>query len=239
MLFQEHCVQMSIPAPKFVEINSWGPSHLMQFTIKCQVSDIVEEATASTKKSAKSDAAKKVWFKLSKLKFIPSINRTIEEKVQEAGIGLKDLKLEDILPDYSQEHEAAKEKYLNLTKMKPSAYISDRQSLENCHHLIASKYSLSQRESIIAQLSEITICKEENVNLLPICKSVLQKITNIAEVKLEKFPIAAKNSIESCTVAYKLNTKPPIVSICTAKTAKLAEFQAIVDIAKDFQCLLI
>lgn len=236
-MFQEHCAQKSIPAPTFVEVHSWGPSHLMNFTIRCQVSDIIEEATATTKKNAKTDSAKKVWFKLSKMRFDPSINKTIEQKVREAGVEVRDLKLEDILPDYTEVNQAAKDKYLNLTKLKPSAYINDRQSLENCHQLIAAKYSLSLRESIIAQLSQITE-EENNVHLFPLFKMVLHKIANIVGVKLDKICFVHKKLAGQYTVGFKLNTKPPIVSICTAETERLAEFKAIVKIAMDFQILL-
>ncbi|XP_033220165.1 interferon-inducible double-stranded RNA-dependent protein kinase activator A homolog [Belonocnema kinseyi] len=236
-LLHEHCAQKSIPAPTFVEVHSWGPSHMMNFTIRCQVSDIIEEATATTKKTAKTDSARKVWFKLSKMRFDPSINKTIEEKVREAGVEVRDLKLEDILPDYTEVNQVAKDKYLNLTKLKPSAYISDRQSLENCHQLIAAKYSLSLRESIIAQLSQITE-DENNVTLLPIFKLVLQKIANLVGVKLDRVSLMHRKLAGQYTVGFRLHTKPPIVSICTAETECLAEFKAIVKIAMDFQILL-
>ena len=212
---------------------------MMNFTITCRIGDVVEEVTATTKKQAKSEAAKKVWLKLAQTVSDSINDEELEKKIIEAGIKIKDLKIEEIIPDYKKENNIAKMKYLNLTKVQAVSHITDRNCFNNLHRLFVSDYSLLFRKSIIFTLDKI-IEQDGNVSMLPNCKSILNKIAINLKVKLEKINFVQRKTVDniSYTVGFKLHTCPIVVSICSEESSSLAELNSIVGISKDLKILM-
>lgn len=53
----DYCIAHNWPIPEFTEIQATGPSHCPEFTVRCQISSLVREAKANSKKLAKGKVA--------------------------------------------------------------------------------------------------------------------------------------------------------------------------------------
>jgi len=72
------CVVNKLPFPAYIQISEIGPPHARVFTMKCQLSSLMETAVARTKKQAKHLAAKQMIERLKDIlgdRFIPYVEK--------------------------------------------------------------------------------------------------------------------------------------------------------------------
>ncbi|XP_051164046.1 RISC-loading complex subunit tarbp2-like [Leptopilina boulardi] len=242
-LIHELCAKKKIKSPEFNEKISCGPHH-MNFKIKCQVGDIIEEGIERTKKQAKSEAAKKVWFKL-KEKYKIFVREKVETVNEEFGLNVEDIIIEDILPDYKNENKIALENYLKLTKLTITPLLSENINIENCHRIFTSeKYDTTIRQRILHLLADISTISE-NTTFIEKYLLIINRIAKILNVELKPLNLQlnrfanTQNVSVNYAAGYKLYTEPAITGIGVGETLTLARLRAILSIQSSIKVLLI
>ena len=103
------CSSKNLNDPEYEEIGDVGPPHARIFTIKCTVSAFVEKGTASTKKVAKHEAAKKMLERIKDVVWDDTNIKERAEKENAAKIDSAQTAL-NLFPLLSVANETAKSK---------------------------------------------------------------------------------------------------------------------------------
>ncbi|KAL6264507.1 hypothetical protein P5V15_004615 [Pogonomyrmex californicus] len=126
---QELCVNNNLEEPQYVLIRDHGPPHAKIFTIRCKISSFEENGTATTKKQAKHDAAKKM---VDKIKYLVN-NDLYKEKDEEDSSNSVTTDSIDMMTKCAEEYYRTSSKMtkkLNLGIRLADYHIKWRDSLE-------------------------------------------------------------------------------------------------------------
>lgn len=94
------CIQRELPIAQFEDIQAYGPSHCPEFTVRCSIASLVREATAPTKKLAKTRAATAMLQVLQEMQ----MNNPEELKLMEikTAMQIEEEKEEDVIRTYRE-----------------------------------------------------------------------------------------------------------------------------------------
>ncbi|XP_076671326.1 RISC-loading complex subunit tarbp2-like [Andrena cerasifolii] len=218
-LLHEYCASRHIPEPQYDIVNRTGPSHLPVFIMSCRVASVHEQVSATTKKNAKHEVAKKVLQQLTKDTDFGVKNETLESCVKKLNAEFMNLQISEPKVDDSQTVKVL----TTYTQLKhKSPVITHAIKIENYHAVLSS---LCYR-----------IPKIERDSLINIFKTKTYFTQNISDVKNI---ICSAMDTTMQTIAFKANignqfiiglrlcTYPTILKIGIGETTERAERHAL------------
>ena len=208
-----------------------GPPHARVFTVQCTVSTFVEEGTATTKKQAKHEAARKMISRI-------------------AGVVS-----EDQLSDYADENKKKEEmasklamaKYPELSINYNAEILKSKNNwglkMINIHNKFKESFDEENRKIILEKLENlsnlVTNCYKNNMGL-----EEFAKLKENFEDTLESIDIQCQchklKSMKSSIflIGIQLNTAPDIIEFAQGKSENEAELRAIEQIIKSMNFFL-
>lgn len=219
-IFQDLCSTNNLQDPIYEETKDVGPPHARVFTIKCIVSTFAEEASATTKKQAKHEAARKMIDRISDVvsdDLIVSSAVDNEENAEEISKRIAQLKY----PDLSVLHT-------DIIRSKTNWGLK----LIDFHSNLKNRFASKLRDKIIIKLEEllslIEQCKQGNFSISTLVP-VREELKNILESLDFDYNFVEYKSVEKSVhiLAAEIFTSPHIQEIGVGKSELEAECNAI------------
>ncbi|XP_012281909.1 RISC-loading complex subunit tarbp2 [Orussus abietinus] len=218
---QDLCAENNLQEPLYNAINEVGPPHAKVFTVQCVVSTFKEEGTATTKKQAKHEAARKM---LHRLHDVVSDLKDISHSENQ-----NKLKQQDILSS-----ELAKARYPELSKQHIQKKSSLGAKLSEYHLRLMKNFQESAPKFLEKITSLIEMISKGNTNM-DVVKTEFQNLLTMIEADMESIPM--ESDTEKMLMAVQLNTCPIITEVGSGATESLAELNAIVQVMKTLKLL--
>jgi len=230
---QELCVDNSLQEPEYILIRDVGPPHARIFTIRCKVSSFEEDGTATTKKQAKHDAAKRMVEKIRAL--MTNSNDYHKEKDKDDSSNLSITTIDTELMNKN-----AEEYYRTYSKVTRKINLGIKLAEYHVHW----KDSLEEekRDKILEQLKHVFPDEFFNEEFI-IDGSVMEKLTKL-ETMLSEVDVTINikdiPTDNDCMImkAVELNTCPLLVQIGMGRDNVEATWRALVQIIKSIKLLL-
>lgn len=220
--------------PEYILIRDVGPPHARIFTIRCKISNFEEDGTATTKKQAKHDAAKRMVDRIKGLVNNPNdsyteIERTIEE-ASNPSVGSIDIELIN---------KNAEERFRALTKMPRKINLGIK--LADYHVKWKNSLETVKRDQILEQLECIFPNEFFNNNGIS-NEFIMEKISELKTV-LSEFDVMINMMDINVDSSYfmkaiELNTCPILTQIGMGKDNVEASWVALCQMIKTLKLLL-
>ncbi|XP_015608510.1 RISC-loading complex subunit TARBP2-like [Cephus cinctus] len=235
---QDLCAENELRGPEYVAISDVGPPHARVFTIRCIVSTFKEEGTATTKKQAKHDAAKKM------------LDRIMDVVSDIRSSDATDFKLqnEESRKQEMMASEIAKARYPGLCP-NPATTKKVNLGMKLCqyHTKLKSSYDEKAREEFLSTISTLGLVavnlKADNMNNISIEESIIQlrkdfhELMKSMKIDFQKHLIEVEDKSRIMT-AIRLNTSPEIIEFGFGCTHYESELSMMFNMLKTLEILL-
>lgn len=222
--------------PEYILIRDIGPPHARIFTIRCKISNFEEDGTATTKKQAKHDAAKRMVDRIKGL--VNNSNELHKENSEEdfsnSSITTVDMKLMN---------KNAEERYRALNK--PTRKINLGIKLTEYHVNWRDSLETDKCDKILEQLKDVF--PNECFNIEFITNEILtDKISKLETILSEidvKINMKDMISGDDCEIPYfikaiELNTCPILTQIGLGNDDVEASWKALCQLIESIRLLL-
>ncbi|XP_076657703.1 protein Loquacious-like [Halictus rubicundus] len=210
----EYCVKNRMPDPCFDVVSITGESHNLTFTMSCTIGSVSKQASATTKKAAKQNAAKEI---LQHLEVNTNCNSTDIDETSEITEEFMNLKLD--LPSSTNGQEI-EDVYTKL-KNKPIKSVKHIRMKE--YHIILAnmfKHTFKMQMHYLKSLyRKGEYCTRNVTEIKAIIEDSLNASIKMMNIRSQKY--------DRCIVGVKLTTVPFVVQFGIDKTFVLAERKAL------------
>ncbi|XP_011157520.1 RISC-loading complex subunit tarbp2 [Solenopsis invicta] len=229
---QELCAINNLQEPEYLLIKDIGPPHARIFTLRCKISNFEEDGTATTKKQAKHDAAKKM---VDRIKGLVNNSNDYRERSEEESISNSSIKSIDT----ELMNKNAEERYCALTKTTRKINLGLK--LADYHNYFSNSLETDKRNIFLEQL-ECMFPNECFEKQYISEESLMQKISELEtllseiDVTINMKEIATDNN---CFIgAIELNTCPLITQIGMGNDKFGAFWKALAQVIVSLKLLL-
>ncbi|KAK0163246.1 hypothetical protein PV327_006950 [Microctonus hyperodae] len=237
---QEICVKYKMILPVYEEGNADADNN---FTVRCIMKNIVEEATASSKKKAKQNSAQQMKQRLIDLKLIHDdrLDTSFTSQVINNPIDFEILKLEKLNLLETNKQPAMTEKAKNLfpnLKKNVGITVKDREdlSIANFHSIFKNSLDSTRRYKFHLYYRSLKFdelkCTPEHL------ESILEDISEILDIKITKSNMKTKSN-NKFIVCYTFNTTPTFNEIGVGENYNEAHISALIQTIKTIHILLL
>ncbi|XP_011504752.1 PREDICTED: interferon-inducible double-stranded RNA-dependent protein kinase activator A homolog B-like [Ceratosolen solmsi marchali] len=222
---QDFCSLTNLDDPLYKETGNIGPAHAKVFTVQCLVSTFIEEGTATTKKQAKHEAARKMLNRISSV-----VTDGVINKLSDSKTNMMDIRNEVAIAKYGKLSKTNNE----IVKPKVNWGVK----ISNYYKSLKERLSEQERNEFLVLLEDIEIGLENIANT----HELKQKFENV----MESFEIPVyymkyssnKNFNTKSIISIKLNTAPDIQEFGYGQNIMSAEANAIKNIIDTVKSLL-
>lgn len=211
---QEHCVQHKLQLPQYEVRNMNGPAHMRNFTMTCSIGKLTVEATATTKKQAKHDAAQNMLYALMGDVQKKRDIRTYAE-IEIGQLKMLDLIIEKPKRPLVESSEMAKNLYPQLRK---KGSVTSVQNIEICdyHRALGGLIDAEKKENLRKEFSRMSSTVSQS--------EILAKIMKLLDTKVEMTTLVDNQN--GWAVDCKLDSIPVLTEIGIGKTLLEAQTKA-------------
>lgn len=219
--------------PEYILIRDVGPPHARIFTIRCKISNFEEDGTATTKKQAKHDAAKRMIDRIKGL--VNNSNDVYKEKDEEdssnASITTVDTELMNKRAEERYRAHKTTTRKINLGIKLAEYHVKLKDSLEDKHDKV-----LEQLEYIFPD--EFFNNKFVTDELIMEKISELESVLSEIDVKISLKSLNANNNNRYILMLIELSTSPVITQIGMGRDSVEASWKALCQMIRSLQLLL-
>ncbi|KAK0158547.1 hypothetical protein PV328_009536 [Microctonus aethiopoides] len=237
---QEICMKHKMILPVYEEGNADSNNN---FTVRCIMKNIVEEATASSKKKAKHSSAKQMRQRLIDLNLIhdDKLTTTCTSQVLNSPIDFHILHIDKLSLSQKNKQSAvtekAKSRFPDLKK-NVGITVKDREdlSIANFHSIFGNSLDSTKRQKFQLYYKSLKFdelkCTPEHL------ECILENISKILDIEITKSNMMTKCN-KKYIVCYTFNTTPIFKEIGVGKSYREAHMSALIRTIEAIHLLLL
>ncbi|XP_014215309.1 uncharacterized protein LOC106644368 [Copidosoma floridanum] len=227
------CGMHRLDQPQYKETGDIGPAHARVFTIECSVLAFTEEGTATTKKQAKHEAARKMIDRITRN--LDSVSaRTLSPDSADSGSPLLDYETEasikkaiDKYPELSKLHALEQGKLKVNMGLKICKYFLSFQELVNDFFITEEHVFVEELDNLIVLAKQ---CQENfDESKMTVLTDKFKNILESIDVKGYEVTLPSRDN-DIHIVGVRINTAPDICETGIGKTDQDALLTALLNV---------